>query len=200
MACADRQILFDAGGFAPEAGGHSHSDALSLIVRQGDQELLIDPGTYAYVGDAHLRNWFRGSAAHNTIRIGGRDQATPAGPFPTWMVETVPVAASIRETVPSVPFVTQTARALGSTATPVGSSPTWIGTAVPDSGSTRDTVPSVALATQTAPRPNAIPLGPAPTEIDRLIEPDRRSISPTALASIAGRPRVPLPRVSGFQI
>src|SRR5260370_29761311 len=27
------------------------------------------------------RNWFRGSGAQNTIRIDGRDQATPGGPF-----------------------------------------------------------------------------------------------------------------------
>jgi len=78
MACGDRQILFDAGPFA---GGHSHSDALSLIATQGERELLIDCGTYTYVGDARLRNWFRGSAAHNTMRIDGRDQATAAGPF-----------------------------------------------------------------------------------------------------------------------
>jgi hypothetical protein len=43
--------------------------------------VLIDPGTYTYVGDPKWRDWFRGSAAHNTVRIDGLDQATPAGPF-----------------------------------------------------------------------------------------------------------------------
>ena len=81
MADGDLQIIFDAGPFAQQGGGHSHSDALSLIVRRGAKELLIDPGAYTYVNDERLRNWFRGSAAHNTMRIDGRDQATPTGPF-----------------------------------------------------------------------------------------------------------------------
>jgi hypothetical protein len=41
---------------------------------------LIDAGTFSY-SDPVWRNRFRGSAAHNTVRIGGRDQAVPAGPF-----------------------------------------------------------------------------------------------------------------------
>jgi hypothetical protein len=47
----------------------------------GDSALLIDPGTYSYTGDAPWRNRFRGTAAHNTVRINGLDQAEPAGPF-----------------------------------------------------------------------------------------------------------------------
>ncbi|HVP56431.1 MAG TPA: alginate lyase family protein [Candidatus Eisenbacteria bacterium] len=73
-------VLFDAGPFASGSGGHSHSDTLSLVVSAGDRELLVDSGTYGYM-DAGWRNLFRGSAAHNTVRIDGRDQATPAGPF-----------------------------------------------------------------------------------------------------------------------
>ena len=46
-----------------------------------DQELLIDPGTFSYAGDSPWRNRFRGTAAHNTVRIGQLDQADPAGPF-----------------------------------------------------------------------------------------------------------------------
>ena len=72
--------LFDAGPFGPWSGGHSHSDTLALVVSRGDQEILIDSGTYAYM-DAEWRDAFRGSSAHNTIRIDGCDQGTPAGPF-----------------------------------------------------------------------------------------------------------------------
>ena len=43
--------------------------------------MLIDPGTFTYVADPAERNRFRGSGAHNTVRIDGRDQAVPAGPF-----------------------------------------------------------------------------------------------------------------------
>jgi hypothetical protein len=72
--------LFDAGPFGPGNGGHSHSDALSLVVSSGGQEVLIDPGTYSYM-DPDWRSAFRGSSAHNTIRIDGHDQASSAGPF-----------------------------------------------------------------------------------------------------------------------
>jgi len=74
-------VLFDAGPFGPWSGGHSHSDTLGLVVTAGDDEILIDPGTYTYVGDPRWRDYFRGSAAHNTIRVDGREQAESAGPF-----------------------------------------------------------------------------------------------------------------------
>jgi len=77
----DVHVLFDAGPFGPWSGGHSHSDTLSLVVSAGEREILIDPGTYTYLGDPAWRDSFRGSAAHNTIRVNGRDQADPAGPF-----------------------------------------------------------------------------------------------------------------------
>jgi hypothetical protein len=81
MNSAGWQVLVDAGPFGPWGSGHSHSDTLSIVVRSGDRAILIDPGTYTYVGDAAERDWFRGSAAHNTIRIDGLDQATPVNPF-----------------------------------------------------------------------------------------------------------------------
>ncbi|MBV8817615.1 MAG: alginate lyase family protein, partial [Acidobacteriaceae bacterium] len=75
------QCVIDAGQFGPWGSGHSHSDTLSFTVRLADEDILIDSGTYTYVSDPVARDWFRGSAAHNTIRIDGRDQAIPAGPF-----------------------------------------------------------------------------------------------------------------------
>ena len=74
-------LLVDAGPFGRGSGGHSHSDTLSLVLRIGAEELLVDSGTYSYLGDPAARERFRSSAAHNTIRVGGFDQATPAGPF-----------------------------------------------------------------------------------------------------------------------
>lgn len=73
-------VLFDAGPFGPWSAGHSHADTLSLIVSAGSEEILSDPGTYTYL-DPEWRDAFRGTAAHNTIRIDQKDQATPAGPF-----------------------------------------------------------------------------------------------------------------------
>jgi hypothetical protein len=81
MVAGDVQIVVTAGGFGSSSAGHSHSDGLSFVCRRGSQELLIDPGTYTYLADSEWRNRFRGSAAHNTVRIDGKDQATPAGPF-----------------------------------------------------------------------------------------------------------------------
>jgi hypothetical protein len=72
--------LFDAGPFGPGSAGHSHSDTLSLVVTIGEQEVLIDSGTFSYM-DPEWRSYFRGSAAHNTVRIDGQDQAISAGAF-----------------------------------------------------------------------------------------------------------------------
>lgn len=74
-------LIVDAGPFGGGAGGHSHSDTLSIVARAGPEEILVDPGTYTYVSDHDLRNLFRGSGAHNTLRVDGADQGVPGGPF-----------------------------------------------------------------------------------------------------------------------
>lgn len=81
LASGDIQIAFDAGPFGWAGAGHSHSDTLSVTVCAGEEEILVDAGTYTYVGDRAWRGWFRGSAAHNTIRVDGKDQAQGVGPF-----------------------------------------------------------------------------------------------------------------------
>lgn len=81
MTLGDVHVAIKAGPFGEGSGGHSHSDVLSLVARLGDREILIDPGTYTYVADPAERNRFRGTAAHNTVRIDDRDQAIQAGPF-----------------------------------------------------------------------------------------------------------------------
>ena len=81
MTCGGNHAIVDAGPFGALHSGHSHSDTLSIILSSGDDEILIDPGTYTYTGDPKWRDWFRGSRAHNTICIDGLDQAVMAGPF-----------------------------------------------------------------------------------------------------------------------
>lgn len=81
MAAGDVQLIADAGPFGPGSAGHSHADTLSFVLRRGDAQILIDPGTYTYVGDPAWRDRFRGTAAHSTVRIDGIDQGTPGGPF-----------------------------------------------------------------------------------------------------------------------
>jgi hypothetical protein len=80
LADEDIQIVVKAGGFGPGSAGHSHSDVLSFVCRRGPNWWLVDSGTYSYL-DPEWRNYFRSSAAHNTIRIDQKDQATPTGPF-----------------------------------------------------------------------------------------------------------------------
>lgn len=75
------QLVVDAGPLGTQSGGHGHADALSLCLQSHGQSLLVDPGTYEYVGPGNERNLFRGTAMHNTLRVDGASQAEPATPF-----------------------------------------------------------------------------------------------------------------------
>ena len=75
------QFVIDAGPQGADTAGHGHADALSLTASVSGQEVFIDPGTFQYVGEGSGRDRFRGTRAHNTLLIGGRDQADPKGPF-----------------------------------------------------------------------------------------------------------------------
>ena len=77
----ERQLIIDAGPQGEATAGHGHADALSVCLTSARGPLLIDPGTYEYVGEGGERNQFRGTAAHNTLQIDGADQADPKGPF-----------------------------------------------------------------------------------------------------------------------
>jgi hypothetical protein len=83
MASADQksQLIVDAGPHGAATAGHGHADALSLTLIKNGRVLLIDPGTCEYVGDGPERQQFRGTAAHNTLRVDGVDQADVKGPF-----------------------------------------------------------------------------------------------------------------------
>jgi hypothetical protein len=70
-----------AGPPRPAKAGHSHADALSVCLVRNGRELLLDPGTFEYVGDSGERVRLRGTGAHNTMQVDGRDQAEGTGPF-----------------------------------------------------------------------------------------------------------------------
>jgi len=76
-----QQLVIDAGPQGAFTAGHGHSDALSVCVNSEGRALLIDPGTFEYVGADSERDGFRGTGAHNTLLIDGVDQAEPKGPF-----------------------------------------------------------------------------------------------------------------------
>ena len=75
------QLVFDAGPLGAGSGGHGHADALSVCLQAQGHALLIDPGTYQYIGPNDDRDLFRGTAIHNTLRVDAHDQAEPASPF-----------------------------------------------------------------------------------------------------------------------
>jgi hypothetical protein len=81
LASASAKIIVDTRGFGHAGAGHSHAHALEIVCRSGGRDVLIDPGTYTYVGEPEWRARFRGTGFHNTVRIDGLDQATGMGPF-----------------------------------------------------------------------------------------------------------------------
>lgn len=76
-----QQLIIDAGPQGSGSCGHGHADALSIRLSIDGRRFLIDPGTFCYVSAAEDRNHFRGTAAHNTLRVDGADQAISEGPF-----------------------------------------------------------------------------------------------------------------------
>jgi heparinase II/III-like protein len=83
MSSSERklQAVIDAGPQGALRAGHGHADALGLTLHAEEVELLGDPGTYEYVGAGMERDQFRGTAAHNTLQLDGRNQSDPKGPF-----------------------------------------------------------------------------------------------------------------------
>src|SRR5438105_1305534 len=81
-SAAEVRAVVDAGplGYTSIAA-HGHADALSFTLSVGGREFLIDPGTYAYHTQKRWRQYFRGTSAHNTLRIDGRDQSEQGGNF-----------------------------------------------------------------------------------------------------------------------
>jgi len=73
--------VIDAGPQGADTAGHGHADALSITANSGGRSLLIDPGTFEYVGKDSERDRFRGTRAHNTLVVDGLDQSEPKGPF-----------------------------------------------------------------------------------------------------------------------
>ena len=70
-------LVFDCGPLGE--GNHGHFDCLSIELAAHGRSLVVDPGRYTYseAPDPQGINWrvhFRGTAAHNTVCVDGRDQ------------------------------------------------------------------------------------------------------------------------------
>ncbi len=75
------QLMIDAGPQGAYNAGHGHADALSITLQSNGSPLLIDPGTFEYVGEGSDRDRFRGTSMHNTVCVDGSRQAEPSGLF-----------------------------------------------------------------------------------------------------------------------
>jgi hypothetical protein len=76
------RLVADAGPLGYQTiAAHGHADALAFTLSVGGKEFLIDPGTYAYHTQGPWRRYFRGTAAHNTLRVDGMDQSQSGGNF-----------------------------------------------------------------------------------------------------------------------
>lgn len=79
-------VCFDVGeqaaGMRPDGvpnSMHGHADCLSVIAWLEGRRVLVDPGLYAYNCGGAWEAHFRETAAHNTARVDGRDQARHIG-------------------------------------------------------------------------------------------------------------------------
>ena len=60
---------------------HGHADALSIEAAIHGKTLLVDSGTYTYHESRELRDYFRSTAAHNTLEVDGLSSSVPGNTF-----------------------------------------------------------------------------------------------------------------------
>ncbi len=99
------RIVADAGplGYLSIAA-HGHADALSFTLSAAGLPILVDPGTFAYHTERRWRDYFRGTSAHNTLRVDGEDQSIAAGNF-LWLQHAHARVESFESTEDSVRMV-----------------------------------------------------------------------------------------------
>lgn len=77
----DTHVLFDAGALGPVyCPGHGHADTLSFELWTQGGARILDPGVYQYEAGA-WRDYFRGTAAHNTLQVDDLDSSEVGGSF-----------------------------------------------------------------------------------------------------------------------
>lgn len=87
----ERHAVFDCGPIGD--GGHGHYDQLSIEMYGRGRRLVVDPGRFTYSEDDQgFRQWFKGTAGHNTVTVDGLDHVPyrggkPKGPqsVATWL-------------------------------------------------------------------------------------------------------------------
>ncbi len=74
-------LLIDCGPHGALNCGHAHADALGFTLVVRGRAVLVDPGTYTYTTPREQRDYFRSSAAHNTVTVAGQSSSIPGGAF-----------------------------------------------------------------------------------------------------------------------
>ncbi len=88
LAAGPVSMVVDAGGVGQGGnGGHAHNDTLAFDLYAFGEEILPDRGTGTYTPDLGVRNRFRSTGAHNTIRVDGQE----INPFPEEPFRLIPV-------------------------------------------------------------------------------------------------------------
>ena len=65
----------------PPLHNHGHADALAIWLAFQGKPFFVDSGTYRYNGVSRWRQYFKGTQAHNTVTIDGKDQAVQETSF-----------------------------------------------------------------------------------------------------------------------
>jgi len=74
-------LIFDCGPLGPDhQPGHAHCDVLSYELSLHGERVVVDTGVSTYAGGGE-RDYERSTAAHNTLRIDGEEQAELWGSF-----------------------------------------------------------------------------------------------------------------------
>ncbi|MDZ7370385.1 MAG: heparinase II/III family protein [candidate division KSB1 bacterium] len=76
------KIILDGGPLGlGRLAAHGHADFLAVWMSIDGKPVLIDAGTYLYLGAGKERDWFRSARAHSTLIVDEREPARPLGPF-----------------------------------------------------------------------------------------------------------------------
>lgn len=93
----EAHLVFDAGNLGYSSiAAHGHADTLSFILALKGIWWLVDPGTYCYHTEKKWRDYFRGTAAHNTVEINGLNQSLIGGPF-LWIKHATPKMGKLKQ-------------------------------------------------------------------------------------------------------
>lgn len=71
---ADDRLIIRCGPLYRPVGGHRHLDQLTFVLQVDGHEILVDPGQVCYTAHPARRDYFRSSAAHNSVVIDGELQ------------------------------------------------------------------------------------------------------------------------------